>query len=51
MAWAGIYNTEFWVDPKQEVGVILLMQMLPFYDESAIQVLQGFEKLVYQNLK
>ena len=51
MAWAGIYNTEFWVDPKQEIGVILLMQMLPFYDEAAIQVLQGFEKLVYQNLK
>lgn len=51
MAWAGIFNTEFWVDPKERIGVILLMQMLPFYDAQAIEVLQGFEKLVYQNLK
>jgi CubicO group peptidase (beta-lactamase class C family) len=51
MAWAGIYNTEFWIDPEKEIGAVLLMQVLPFYDEAAIEVLQGFEKRVYQNLE
>ena len=51
MAWAGIYNTEFWIDPEKEIGAVLLMQFMPFYDEAAIEVLQGFEKRIYQNLK
>ena len=29
MSWAGINNTFFWVDPQQQIGVIVLMQMLP----------------------
>ncbi len=32
------------------IGVILLMQVLPFYDERAMDVLQGFEELVYRHL-
>ena len=51
LSWAGIFNTEFWIDPKREIGAVLMMQMLPFYDEDAIQILQGFESLVYQHLK
>jgi CubicO group peptidase (beta-lactamase class C family) len=49
--WAGIFNTHFWVDPREEIGVILLMQVLPFYDEGAIRVLTGFEELVYTHLR
>jgi methyl acetate hydrolase len=45
-SWAGINNTHFWVDPGRQIGVILLMQVLPFYDERALAVLQGFEALV-----
>jgi hypothetical protein len=29
---------------------VLLMQYLPFYDATAIDTLQGFEKRVYQGL-
>jgi methyl acetate hydrolase len=50
LSWAGIYNTEFWVDPKRAVGALLLMQYLPFYDEAAIRTLRDFEAAVYQNL-
>jgi hypothetical protein len=32
MSWAGIYNTEFWIDPKRHIGVVMMMQVLPFYD-------------------
>ena len=51
MSWAGINNTFFWIDPKEEIGVIVLMQMLPFYDEAAIGVLRGVETRVYQHLQ
>jgi methyl acetate hydrolase len=50
MAWAGIFNTEFWIDPARGVGGVLLMQYLPFYDEAAIETLQGFERRVYEGL-
>jgi methyl acetate hydrolase len=51
LAWAGIFNTEFWIDPQQELGAVLLMQYLPFYDKAAIEVLQGFEQRIYSNLQ
>ena len=50
MSWAGIYNTEFWIDPKRGVCAVLLMQYLPFVDNTAIQTLQGFERDVYEGL-
>ena len=49
-AWAGIYNTEFWVDPQKQIGATLLMQVLPFYDDKAIEILRGFEQRVYRAL-
>lgn len=50
MAWAGIYNTEFWIDPGRGIGGVLLMQYLPFYHAAAIATLQGFERRVYEGL-
>jgi CubicO group peptidase (beta-lactamase class C family) len=50
MSWAGIFNTEFWIDPARGVGGVLLMQYLPFYDAAAIRALQGFEHRVYEGL-
>jgi len=50
LSWAGIFNTEFWIDPARGVGGVLLMQYLPFYDPAAIETLQGFEALVYRGL-
>ena len=50
LSWAGIYNTEFWIDVEKGIGGILLMQYLPFYDKAAIETLVGFEQRVYQTL-
>jgi CubicO group peptidase (beta-lactamase class C family) len=50
MSWAGIYNTEFWVDPATGVGAVLLMQYLPFYDGDAIATLIDFEQRLYRSL-
>ena len=49
-SWGGIYNTHFWIDPQRQIAVAVLMQVLPYYDEAAIQVLRGVERLVYQHL-
>jgi len=51
MSWAGIYNTEFWIDPQRHIGVVMMMQVLPFYDEGAIRTLRDFEELVYQKVR
>jgi CubicO group peptidase (beta-lactamase class C family) len=51
MSWAGIYNTEFWIDPAQHIGGVMMMQMLPFYDGGAIRPLRDFEELVYQKMR
>jgi CubicO group peptidase (beta-lactamase class C family) len=51
LSWAGIYNTEFWIDPATGIGAVLLMQYLPFYDADAITTLTGFEQRVYEGLR
>jgi len=50
LAWAGLFNTELWIDPSRGVAATLLVQVLPFYDEGALRALQGFESAVYQEL-
>ena len=50
-SWAGIYNTHFWVDPEKGTAAIVMMQVLPFYDDNCIAVLRGFEERVYQAVR
>lgn len=38
------------MDLRQQMGVIVLMQMLPFYDDAAIDILQAVEGLFYEHL-
>lgn len=47
LAWAGIYNTFFWIDPKKGMCGTLLMQYLPFVDREAVGLLGDFERAVY----
>jgi methyl acetate hydrolase len=49
--WAGIFNTHFFVDPSREIGVVVMMQTLPFYDEASMKVYAGAEEAVYKSLK
>ena len=51
MSWAGIFNTEFWIDPDRHIGGVQMMQVLPFYDDGAIRTLRDFEELVYRGLR
>ena len=49
-SWSGLSNTHFWVDPEKGIVAVVLMQVLPFYDETCIAVYQGFEELIYEHL-
>jgi CubicO group peptidase (beta-lactamase class C family) len=50
LAWAGIENTFYWIDPRREVCGVLLMQFLPFCDGEAMGLLRDFEQAVYATL-
>jgi methyl acetate hydrolase len=49
MSWAGLFNTEFWIDPVKHIGGVIMMQVLPFYDDGALRTFRDFEELVYHN--
>jgi methyl acetate hydrolase len=48
LAWAGLANTYFWIDPSKRVAGVIMMQFLPFADAEALQAFADFEKAVYQ---
>jgi len=51
LSWAGIQNTQFWLDPRRGIGAVFLLQYLPFYDATALAALEGFERRVNRNLQ
>ena len=50
LAWAGLANTYFWIDPSRDVSGVILMQVLPFVDNKCIEAFTGFERGVYAGL-
>src|SRR5207248_7682447 len=50
LAWAGLFNTFFWIDPKRSLCAVLLMQFLPFVDKEAVGLLGDFERAVYSTV-
>ncbi len=49
LAWAGIYNTFFWIDPPRKTCAVIMMQILPFSDDAGYSVVEHFERSVYAN--
>ena len=50
LAWAGLANTYFWIDPAKRVTGVFLSQVLPFFDQKTIELAGAFEAAVYQSL-
>ena len=48
LSWAGVYNTHFWIDPMNGLGVVVLTQTLPFYDPAVMGVVQDIERALYR---
>jgi len=50
LAWAGLANTYFWIDPARDVAGVILMQVLPFADAKCLEAFAGLERGVYAGL-
>lgn len=47
LAWAGLANTYYWIDPSRQVAGVILMQLLPFADRKCLDTFAAFERGVY----
>ena len=50
LAWGGLANTYFWIDPSRDVTGVILMQVLPFVDKKCLEAFAGFERGIYAGL-
>jgi methyl acetate hydrolase len=50
LAWAGLANTYYWIDPSRGICGVILMQLLPFADAKCLGAFAGFERSVYAGL-
>ncbi len=50
LAWAGLANSYYWIDPVKQVAGVFATQLLPFNDEKAVGAFAGFEAAVYAGL-
>ena len=46
-SWAGLFNSYYWIDREAGMYGIFGTQVLPFYDDIAIEALLEFEQAVY----
>ena len=48
LAWAGLANCYYWIDPAKGVTGVLATQVLPFADAKVLKLFQEFETEVYK---
>ena len=47
LAWAGLANCYYWIDPASRIAGVLMAQVLPFADTRVLMLLDGFEQAIY----
>jgi len=47
LAWAGIFNSYYWIDPAKGVGGVLMSQLSPFGDAGALGCFGALERMAY----
>jgi len=47
LAWAGLANTHYWIDPASNRAGLLLTQAFPFGDAAIMRLLRDFETAAY----
>ena len=47
LAWAGVHNTFYWIDPTRQLTAVLMMQLLPANDPQVLHTLIGYEQALY----
>ncbi|MGE0699922.1 MAG: serine hydrolase domain-containing protein [Hyphomicrobiaceae bacterium] len=47
LAWAGLRNTYYWIDPATRTAGTIMTQILPFADPAVLALFEAFEREVY----
>jgi CubicO group peptidase (beta-lactamase class C family) len=47
LAWAGLANTYYWIDPKRDRAGVIATQILPFADPAVLAAFEAAERVVY----
>lgn len=47
MAWAGIFNSYYWIDPTNGLAGVMMAQLSPFGDPGALGVFAELERMAY----
>ena len=47
LAWAGIFNSYYWIDPAAGVAGIFISQLSPFGDPGALEAFGALERMAY----
>jgi methyl acetate hydrolase len=50
LAWAGLSNCYFWIDPVAGIGGVYMTQIMPFADVKSLPLFLDFETAVYRSL-
>lgn len=50
LAWGGLANSYYWIDPVKKVTGVWATQLFPFCDPRAIAAFEDFERAVYASL-
>ena len=50
-SWAGVLNTYFWIDHKNDLAGVFLTQILPCYSPQLLKAFATFEELSYKFFK
>lgn len=50
LAWAGLANSYYWIDPGKGIGGAYMTQILPFVDKKSLPLYLDFETAVYDSL-
>jgi CubicO group peptidase (beta-lactamase class C family) len=50
LAWAGLMNSYYWIDPAKNIAGVYATQVLPFCDVKSLKLFQEFETAVYRAL-
>ena len=49
LAWAGLANSYYWIDPARDICGVFATQILPFADSKALKLFQDFETAIYRD--
>ncbi|GAA4641731.1 serine hydrolase domain-containing protein [Pontixanthobacter gangjinensis] len=47
LAWAGIFNSYYWIDPEAGIAGVFISQLSPFGDAGALEAFSALEKMAY----